>query len=134
MRKQLERRARNLDIMDSVVFLGERPHEEIAFWMNVADCLCVPSRSEGMPNVVLEALVSGLPVVAADVGGCRELLAQEPSSLLVRANSAEALTEALNTVSDSGLETSRRDLAQRHKERFSWSKAAQRICELMETR
>lgn len=53
---------------DSVRFVGSRPHEEMALWMNVADCLCLPSRSEGMPNVVLEALACGRPVVASRVG------------------------------------------------------------------
>jgi len=68
MRKNLEKQAQRLGIADSVVFLGNRPHEEVALWMNVADCLCLASRSEGMPNVVLEALASGLPVVATNVG------------------------------------------------------------------
>ena len=53
---------------DRVFFVGNRTHREVALWMNVADCLCLPSRSEGMPNVVVEALASGLPVVATAVG------------------------------------------------------------------
>jgi len=45
------------------------------------DCLCVPSRSEGMPNVVVESLAQDCPVVATDVGACRELFGPIESGL-----------------------------------------------------
>jgi len=83
MRKDLEKRAQQLGIADSVHFLGIRPHEEVALWMNLADCLCLTSRSEGMPNAVIEALASGLPVVATDVGSVKELLENEPASRII---------------------------------------------------
>ncbi len=67
-RKRLERQARELGIANSVRFVGQRPQAEIAGRMRAADCLCLPSRSEGMPNVVIEALACGIPVVASDVG------------------------------------------------------------------
>jgi glycosyltransferase involved in cell wall biosynthesis len=68
LRSKLERAVARLGLAADVCFIGDRPHDEIALWMNVADCLCLPSRSEGMPNVVVEALASGLPVVATHVG------------------------------------------------------------------
>jgi glycosyltransferase involved in cell wall biosynthesis len=74
MRKRLQRQAAGLGIAGDVRFVGNRPHEEIALWMSASDCLCLPSRSEGMPNVVVEALACGLPVVAADVGEVRFLV------------------------------------------------------------
>lgn len=89
MRKELEIQAGKLGIADSVIFLGSRPHEEIALWMNAADCLCVPSRSEGMPNVVLEALASGLPIVATDVGAVREMLEGEKAVRVVEGGEGE---------------------------------------------
>ena len=64
LRGRLERTCRARGYGSSVVFVGGRPHDEVPLWMNAADCLCLPSRSEGMPNVVLEALASGLPAVA----------------------------------------------------------------------
>jgi glycosyltransferase involved in cell wall biosynthesis len=73
MRADLVRRIGRSGLGGRVTLAGSRPHDETALWMNAADCLLLPSRSEGMPNVVLEALASGLPVVAADVGGVREL-------------------------------------------------------------
>lgn len=67
-RQKLEKQARDAGIAGSVRFIGGKPHREISHWMRSVDCLCLPSRSEGMPNVVLEALACGVPVVASGVG------------------------------------------------------------------
>lgn len=83
MRKSMQSGLASLSSRATVSFLGTMPHEEVACWMNLADCLCLPSRSEGMPNVVLEALVSGLPVVSTDVGACGELLKDVPQCRIV---------------------------------------------------
>ena len=64
----LKKLCRQLNIQNSVEFPGRKPHDEIADYMRRATCLCLPSRSEGMPNVVLEALACGTPVVATAVG------------------------------------------------------------------
>ena len=68
LRAALEKRVGKLRLAGRVRFLGGRAHDEVALWMNAADCLCLPSLSEGMPNVVIEALACGVPVVATDVG------------------------------------------------------------------
>ena len=68
LRKKLEKLARDLGVADSVQFLGRIPHDELPEYMRAAHCLCLPSRSEGMPNVVLEALACGTPAVATAVG------------------------------------------------------------------
>jgi glycosyltransferase involved in cell wall biosynthesis len=118
LRGKLERRARALGIADSVHFVGPRPHPEIPLWMNAADCLCLSSRSEGMPNVVLEALVSGLPLVVSDVGNCRELLNGEPMARVVPAGDAEAMAQGLREVLT--FTGARSEMAERHRNRLSW--------------
>ena len=74
MQRELERCAAGLVSPDSVFFAGSRPHDEIPLWLAGADCLCLPSRSEGMPNVVLEALASGCRVIANDLPGVKAVL------------------------------------------------------------
>ncbi len=131
LRGRMQALARHLGVANSVVFLGRRPHDEIALWMNSADCLCLTSRSEGMPNVVLEALSSGLPVVATDVGACGELLADEFAARVVRIeeNLPARIAGALEEVLD--LSVDRRLMAQRHAGRFAWPRSAGQILELM---
>lgn len=60
-----------------------------------ADLLVLPSLHEGMPNVVLEAMSSGTPILATDIGGTRELLSDWAPSWLVPAGDSERLSQAL---------------------------------------
>jgi glycosyltransferase involved in cell wall biosynthesis len=72
LRATLEAAARNLGIEKRVDFLGER--SDIDHVLRDASQFWLTSRWEGMPNVVLEAMASGVPVLATDVGGVRELV------------------------------------------------------------
>lgn len=129
LRGKLERMAKELGIADRVHFLGNRPHEEIALWMNVADVLCLTSRSEGMPNVVVEALASGLPVVATAVGACPELLADEPAAKVCPREDVKSLSEALTLML--GTVIDREALVRRQQGRYSWRQQAETILALM---
>ncbi|MDD4267544.1 MAG: glycosyltransferase [Pirellulaceae bacterium] len=71
-RAALERQAVRLGIGGRVRFAGWRPN--VAEILAASDLLVLPSRWEGMPNVVLQAMALGLPVLATDVEGTRELL------------------------------------------------------------
>ena len=133
MKKDLLDRAARLGVAGTVEFMGSRPHDEIALWMNAADCLCLTSRSEGMPNVVIEALACGLPVVATDVGSCRELLANEPSARVVAAGVSDAslpdrIAAALQDLLEAHID--REQMARRHAG-LSWQTSAVRILELL---
>lgn len=65
-----------------------------AVW-NATDIACLPSYREGLPKALLEALASGLPVVATDVPGCRETVEPGANGLLVPARDSRALADAL---------------------------------------
>jgi glycosyltransferase involved in cell wall biosynthesis len=95
MERTLRADAKRWGIADRVTFAGSRPHDELPLWMNVASVLCLTSRSEGMPNVLLEAIACGLPVVATDVGACREMLEGKTDACLVPQNRPEELSAAV---------------------------------------
>ena len=75
--------------------VGTRPHDEIPFWINASDLLCLPSLNEGLPNVVLEAMACGLPAVASRVGGVPEIVRDGVNGFLVPPSDPVALVEAL---------------------------------------
>ena len=82
LQEAVRARARELEIADKVQLAGEASPETLALWYGAADVLLLTSRREGRPNVVLEALSSGLPVLATDAGGTRELLRGIDGALL----------------------------------------------------
>jgi glycosyltransferase involved in cell wall biosynthesis len=99
-RDTLEQQARDLGIADRVAFLGPKPQPEVADWIAAADLLTLPSHNEGSPNVVVEALASGTPVVATRVGGVPDLVDDGANGLLVPAGDAPALAAALAAALD----------------------------------
>jgi len=90
-RRALQHQAASLG--DSVRFVGTVQHDALPDWYRAADCVVLPSRSEGIPNVLLEALACGTPFVASAVGGVSTLL--ESESTTVPADDPAALTTAL---------------------------------------
>jgi glycosyltransferase involved in cell wall biosynthesis len=92
----LERKANAAGIARQVRFLGRQPSATVAGWMRAADLFCLPSYSEGCPNVIIEALACGLPVVATDVGGIPELVTGQ-CGLLIPPRQAEPLRAALDS-------------------------------------
>lgn len=90
LRREIVRR----DLKDRVRLLGPRPHEELPDWFRAAHVFVLPSRSEGVPNVLLEAAACRTPFVASRVGGIPELTAIG-ANRLVTPGDAEELAEAI---------------------------------------
>jgi glycosyltransferase involved in cell wall biosynthesis len=87
-RPLLEKLIRASGLGDRVRLLGNRSQEEVAALMGAADVMVLPSRSEGLANVWVEALVSGTPVVSPDVGGIREVIDRPEAGWIVPAEPA----------------------------------------------
>lgn len=94
MAAQLPALLRERGLSERVLLPGGMEPLQVARWISAADLLTLPSWSEGYPNVVVEALACGTPVVATDVGGTREIL-REGRGLLVPPRDAVALRGAL---------------------------------------
>ncbi|MGH7583354.1 MAG: glycosyltransferase [Gemmatimonadales bacterium] len=84
-------------LRDRVRFPGALHHSELAPWYRAADVFVLPSRSEGVPTVLLEAMACGLPFVASDVGSIRDLLPFGRSAVTPEGNIA-ALRAAISEV------------------------------------
>ncbi|HVS09413.1 MAG TPA: glycosyltransferase [Planctomycetota bacterium] len=92
-RERLEALARRLGLERRVRFLGWRT--DVPAIVAACDFLVLPSRWEGMPYAVLEALAAGRPVVASDVDGARELVGDSRCGRIVGQESVEELAEAM---------------------------------------
>jgi glycosyltransferase involved in cell wall biosynthesis len=96
LRTALERDAAELVSSGIVRFVGSIAHAELPAWYRAADLVVLPSRSEGVPNVLLEAMACGTGFVASDVGSIREL-ADAPERDLVPPGDVPALARQLAT-------------------------------------
>jgi len=93
-RGALLERAAALGCSDSVSLAGPVAHAALGDWFRAADLLCLPSHNEGVPNVILEAMACGVPVVATRVGGIPEVV-PEYAGLLVPPRESASLSTAL---------------------------------------
>lgn len=97
LRPELEARIAAMGLGGRVKLAGPKPHHELPDWFRAADALVLPSRSEGVPNVLMEACACGIPFVASNVGGIPEV-AHLGRGELVPAADPEALARALHRV------------------------------------
>ena len=95
LRSDLERRSHALGLSDIVTFDGWVDRAYIPDCYNSADLFVMPSVVEGMPNGVLEAMASGLPVIASHVPGTEELIDSGHTGLLFESGDATGLADAL---------------------------------------
>lgn len=72
--KSLKELSEELKVSDRVLFLGQRPYEELPKYLQAADIFIRPSRSEGMGNSFIEAMAARIPVIATQEGGIQDFL------------------------------------------------------------
>jgi glycosyltransferase involved in cell wall biosynthesis len=83
---------------DGVVFLGHR--DDVEAWYAAMDVFVLPSWREGFPRAAMEAAASGLPIVATDIRGCRQVVADGVTGVLVPVRDPVALAEAIGGLAD----------------------------------
>ena len=93
---RLTQRAGELNVQSRVHFAGWRP--DIRPFLAASHVVVIPSRWEGMPNVLLEAMAAGLPVVATDVEGVDEVLGDAAEGQLVSAGDSRLLVERISKI------------------------------------
>jgi glycosyltransferase involved in cell wall biosynthesis len=115
-RAALERLAADLELDSSVTFHGAELKPAVASRMRNADLFVLASRFENNPCVLLEAQCSGLPIVATDVGGVREIIGD--NGVLATAESVESLAGALAVAIDRLPTFDRREIAEQGRRRY----------------
>jgi glycosyltransferase involved in cell wall biosynthesis len=82
LRKELQTLISTLKLDRRIRLVGAVPHGKLHLWYSAADVFCLASEREGWPNVILESLACGTPVVATAVGGIPEILSSETLGVL----------------------------------------------------
>lgn len=114
------------------------PHEEIPHWLRTLDLFVLPSLTEGCPNILMEAMASGVPCIATRTGANEDLVDDRESGLLVPWGNADALCEALEEIIEhpeaarSLGEAARVKMARfsRARERLAWESVYQELVQL----
>lgn len=121
--RELKKKIVSLGLKDDVVFLGQINHTQLVYWYNAADIFCLPSRSEGCPNVLMEALSCGCPSVSTNVGMVSEILVQNEMGQLSENNGNEFI-HALDTALSNSYDP--KHIA-KHMEIYTWDQCSRRI-------
>ncbi len=97
-RKNLELQVASYKLQDKVEFKGKLSLEETKDIMKNCYCLVLPSLSEGLPRVIMEAMALGKPLIASNVGGIPELIKDNENGFLFRIGDSQELAEKLRVL------------------------------------
>lgn len=125
-----ETQARYPDVVPRASFVGEVPFSRIALYLTAADVFAFPSRFEGMPNALMEAMASGLPVVASDIPAHRVLVRTGQTGIL--AGDAAEFAERIAALLDDPAARARLGAAAQEyvRSEFTFARVGQRYLEL----
>lgn len=117
-RLSLEQLSVRCGVSERVRFLGSLSQAQLVEYYGAADFLVLASSREGWPNVLLESLACGTPVIASNVGGCPEIVAAPEAGVLLAERSPHAIASAVRELT---IRNIFREDARRYAERFSWA-------------
>jgi teichuronic acid biosynthesis glycosyltransferase TuaC len=127
-REHLERMIDALELTDVVSLKGNLPHKELYQWYNAANLFCLASSREGWPNVILESLACGTPVVATHVGGIPEILTSGQIGLICERDEKSFA----DTIQSALFQSRDHEFIARHAHNHTWEQAALSVYKVLE--
>ena len=125
LQSQIEQQLEELNIKEKVKLVGRVEHHLIPQYLQAANLLCLPSLREGCPNVVLESLSCGTPVIASRVGAVPDILSEPEFGVIVEPESASSLAEGIRT----GLQFDKKTMPDF--KWYSWQENADRVMQAL---
>ena len=124
-KNNLENLAKELKLESKVYFSGLINHEKLPEIYQGSQVFVLPSLNEGMSNTMLEALASGLPVIATDTGGTKELISDGENGFIVEMKSSQDIAEKLERlIKDEELRKKMSWVSRKIAEKLNWKKVA----------
>jgi glycosyltransferase involved in cell wall biosynthesis len=123
----LKKLANDLVVAERVTFLGAISHQALVEVYNAADILVLASSREGWPNVLLEAMACGTPVIATQVSGTPEIVTSANAGVLIEERSAQAIVTAVRAMQK---HMPLRQDTRLYAENYSWDATVQGIAGL----
>lgn len=123
LRGELEKLAASLGLGENIRLVGAIPHEQLNSWYSAADLFCLVSDREGWPNVLLESLACGTPVVATNIWGVPEIICSESVGLLTERTEQAVAATLARAFETSWVAADVTAYAKQH----SWERAAQSV-------
>lgn len=131
-RKEYEDLTERLGLRTFLFFHGLKPKKEVAEFMRSNDFFVLPSLWENLPCVLLEAMASGLPIIATEVGGIPDII-NEDKGILVPPKNINALAEAIDYMLDHYQDYSPNNISQYAKNKFSYEVVGAQLTEVYRT-
>lgn len=100
-KSKLQQQAMHAGLENRVIFLGQRPKQQVSALFALADLFVLNSSYEGLPHVVLEAMAAHIPVIATDIGGTGEVVKHNETGLLIPFGDNQKLLASIRQVFDS---------------------------------
>lgn len=126
--EELLQQANKLSLNNKVSLLGSVDHHQLPELISQARVLALPSYNEGVPNVVLEAMACGTPVLATNVGGIPEVVNEGICGKIITAKSEEAVAQGLTFILS---QTWDREAIQQHSRQFSWQNNQRQLLKML---
>jgi glycosyltransferase involved in cell wall biosynthesis len=132
---ELRDRARSVGVAERIRLLGNQAQDRVGELFAAADMICVPSvrddsgNVDGLPNVVLEALASGTPVITTSAGGIGAVVEHDRTAIVVPERDPDAIAAAITRIVADAAAAARLGAAGRAlvAERFGWDRVAARF-------
>lgn len=100
IREPIQEKIETLALSDRVILAGQQQNPEK--WLQALDIFCLPSyANEGVPQAILQAMFTALPIITTPVGAIQEAVTDQKSALIVPPQDSEAIADALRTLSES---------------------------------
>jgi glycosyltransferase involved in cell wall biosynthesis len=127
-RKSLEKLVLKLHLENVVTFIGEIPNENIPSYLVQGDVFVLPSLSEGFPNVLLEAMAAGLPIVTTNTKGLSDIIRNEENGYLVEPKNPQQLAEKLLMILKNSTQSKKISNNNIEKaKKYSWKNVVERL-------